>query len=60
MIHDDESMAFVAVQHPGEEGSYAAQNSYFPDYVAAGTTPARGQVRAPGPSIVQIFPSQER
>ncbi|WP_353848887.1 hypothetical protein [Arthrobacter sp.] len=53
-------MAFVAVQHPGEEGSYAAQNSYFPDYVAAGTTPARGQVRAPGPSIVQIFPSQER
>ncbi len=60
VIHDDESMAFVAVQHPGEEGSYAAQNSYFPDYVAAGTTPARGQVRAPGPSIVQIFPSQER
>jgi hypothetical protein len=55
VIHDDESMAFVAVQHPGEEGTYTAQNSFFPDYVPAGTTPAPGQVRAPRPSIVQMF-----
>ncbi|NVM97279.1 PhoX family phosphatase [Arthrobacter sp. SDTb3-6] len=56
VIHDDESMAFVAVQHPGEEGTYTAQASLFPDYVPAGATPAPGQVRAPRPSVVQIFP----
>jgi len=43
------------VQHPGEEGSFADQHSFFPDYVAAGTAPKRGQVRAPRPSVVQVF-----
>ncbi len=57
VIHDDESMAYVAVQHPGEDGSYGNHTSYFPDYVAAGTTAAPGQVRAPRPSVVQIFPA---
>ncbi len=46
---------FVSVQHPGEDGSFDAQLSFFPDYVAAGTTPKRGQVRAPRPSVVQVF-----
>ena len=55
VIHDDERTVFVSVQHPGEEGSFDAPNSYFPDYVAAGTTPAPGQVRAPRPSVVQVF-----
>ncbi|WP_427006422.1 PhoX family protein [Pseudarthrobacter sp. H2] len=55
IIHDEERTVFVAVQHPGEEGSFAAQHSYFPDYVAAGTTPKRGQARAPRPSVVQVF-----
>ncbi|MBP2413043.1 secreted PhoX family phosphatase [Arthrobacter stackebrandtii] len=57
VIHDDESMVYVAVQHPGEDGSYGKHTSYFPDYVAEGTTPAPGQVRAPRPSVVQIFPA---
>lgn len=56
VIHDDESMVYVAVQHPGEDGTYGAHTSFFPDYVAAGTAPKRGQVRAPRPSVVQIFP----
>ncbi|MEW9872695.1 PhoX family phosphatase [Arthrobacter sp. HS15c] len=55
IIHDDERTVFVSVQHPGEDGSFDAPNSYFPDYVAAGTTPAPGQVRAPRPSVVQVF-----
>jgi secreted PhoX family phosphatase len=55
VIHDDERTLFVAVQHPGEEGSFADQHSYFPDYVPAGTTPAAGQVRAPRPAVVQVF-----
>jgi secreted PhoX family phosphatase len=55
IIHDDERTVFVAVQHPGEEGTFDAPNSYFPDYVPAGTTPARGQARAPRPSVVQVF-----
>ncbi|WP_427129525.1 PhoX family protein [Pseudarthrobacter sp. S9] len=55
VIHDDDRTVFVAVQHPGEEGSFADQHSYFPDYVAAGSTPQPGQVRAPRPSVVQVF-----
>ncbi|WP_211879581.1 PhoX family protein [Pseudarthrobacter albicanus] len=55
IIHDEERSVFVAVQHPGEEGTFADQHSYFPDYVAAGTTPAPGQGRAPRPAVVQVF-----
>ncbi len=55
IVHDDERTVFVSVQHPGEEGSFAAQRSFFPDYVAEGATPARGQVRAPRPSVIQVF-----
>ncbi|HAP89226.1 MAG TPA: phosphatase, partial [Arthrobacter bacterium] len=55
IVHDDERNVFVSVQHPGEEGSFADQHSFFPDYVAEGTTPTRGQVRAPRPSVVQVF-----
>lgn len=55
IVHDDERTVFVSVQHPGEEGSFDAPHSYFPDYVPAGTTPAPGQVRAPRPSVVQVF-----
>ena len=45
---------FVAVQHPGEDGTWAAQQSFFPDYVPAGATPAAGQSRGPRPSVVQV------
>lgn len=55
VIHDEESMVFVAVQHPGEDGSYGAHTSYFPDYVPDGGQPAPGEIRAPRPSVVQVF-----
>lgn len=55
IVHDDERNVFVSVQHPGEDGSFADQHSFFPDYVAEGATPARGQVRAPRPSVIQVF-----
>jgi secreted PhoX family phosphatase len=55
IVHDEERTVFVAVQHPGEEGTFDAPHSYFPDYVPAGATPAAGAVRAPRPSIVQVF-----
>lgn len=55
IIHDQERTVFVAVQHPGEEGSFAEQHSFFPDYVGAGAAPAAGQVRAPRPAIVQVY-----
>ncbi len=55
IIHDDERTVFVAVQHPGEDGSFEDQHSFFPDYVAEGATPARGQARAPRPSVIQVF-----
>ncbi|GAB3246953.1 PhoX family protein [Arthrobacter pigmenti] len=56
IIHDDESMVYVAVQHPGEEGSYTEPTSFFPDYVDQEEAPA-GQFRGPRPSVVQVFPS---
>ncbi|MBT2567223.1 PhoX family phosphatase [Arthrobacter sp. ISL-85] len=55
VIHDDERTVFVSVQHPGEEGTFEAPHSFFPDYVPAGTTPAPGRVRAPRPAVVQVF-----
>ena len=55
IIHDEERTVFVAVQHPGEDGTFDAQVSFFPDYVPAGTTPAPGQARAPRPSVIQVF-----
>ena len=55
IVHDEERHVFVAVQHPGEEGTFEAQHSAFPDYVAAGATPKPGQARVPRPSVVQVF-----
>ena len=58
VIHDDESMVFVSVQHPGEDGTYGAHTSFFPDYVGAGAAPEPGRVRAPRPAVVQVFPAE--
>ena len=55
LIHDDESMVYVAVQHPGEDGDYGAPTSMFPDYVTPGDKPGAGQVSGPRPSVVQVF-----
>lgn len=54
VIHDRDGSVFVAVQHPGENGTWSAQTSYFPDYVSAGQRPGRGEWRGPRPSIVQV------
>lgn len=58
VIHDAAQHVFVAVQHPGEDGSFEAPNSLFPDY--AGTTAAlAGAVAAPRPSVVQVLPKSQ-
>ncbi len=54
VIHDRDGSVFVAVQHPGEDGSWAAPQSRFPDYVAPGTTPTAGQFAGPRPTVVQV------
>jgi uncharacterized protein len=54
VIHDREGSVFVAVQHPGEEGSWTAPQSRFPDFVPVGTAAQPGQFGGPRPSIVQV------
>lgn len=51
IVRDAEGMVLVAVQHPGEDGTFAAPNSLFPDY---GST-APGAAAAPRPSVVQVW-----
>ncbi len=54
VIHDRDGSVFVAVQHPGEEGSWATPQSRFPDYVAPGATVPRGDFAGPRPTVVQV------
>lgn len=54
VIHDEDGLVFVAVQHPGEDGSWAAQQSFFPDYVAPGSL-RDGAWGGPRPSVVQVY-----
>ncbi len=54
VIHDQDGSVFVAVQHPGEEGGWDDQQSFFPDYVPEGSRPDRGDWRGPRPSVVQV------
>ncbi len=54
VIHDKEDMVFVCVQHPGEDGSWEAQTSYFPDYIRPGGL-WRGKWGGPRPSVAQIY-----
>ena len=55
VIRSEQSMVYVAVQHPGEDGSWAAQASRFPDYVALGATAPAGAWAGPRPSVVQVW-----
>lgn len=62
VIHDQENMVYVAVQHPGEDGTFEKPRSYFPDYTnsSTGSRPsavadAHGVLGHPRPSIVQVF-----
>ncbi|MBL0704105.1 PhoX family protein [Sinomonas cellulolyticus] len=57
IVNDEDRHVFVSVQHPGEEGSFAAPNSYFPDYVPTGTAAGTGQFAGPRPAVVQILPT---
>ncbi len=54
VIRDRDGSVFVAVQHPGENGTWAAPQSRFPDYVAVGSVPAAGQFAGPRPTVVQV------
>ncbi|HWC23076.1 MAG TPA: PhoX family phosphatase [Flexivirga sp.] len=53
VVHDKDGLVFVAVQHPGEEGTWAEQRSYFPDYVSGQA--GAGEWKGPRPSIVQAY-----
>lgn len=55
VVRSRQGMVYVAVQHPGEEGTWAAPNSMFPDYVQAGSTPEKGAAAVPRPSVVQVW-----
>ncbi|MEB2526904.1 PhoX family protein [Kocuria rosea] len=54
VIHDRERMVYVAVQHPGEDGSFEEPRSYFPDYVVE-TRQGEGEWSLPRPSVAQVF-----
>lgn len=52
VISDLEGLVYVAVQHPGENGTFAAPTSRFPDYGSS----APGDVpNTPRPSVVQVY-----
>ena len=53
VIDDQDGMVYVAVQHPGEDGSWEKQNSLFPDYLPAGTPSGKGGL--PRPSVIQMY-----
>ena len=52
VIHDRDGLVFVAVQHPGEGGTFAAPTSLFPDY---GSTEPGAAPHTPRPSVVQVY-----
>ena len=54
VIHDRDGSVFAAVQHPGEEGTWEAPQSRFPDYVAPGGTAPQGDFAGPRPTVVQV------
>ncbi|WP_210604871.1 PhoX family protein [Brevibacterium oceani] len=54
LVHDEYDSAFVAVQHPGEDGEWSDQHSQFPDYVDA-TDVDTGVAALPRPTVVQVI-----
>ena len=55
VVHDLDGMVFVAVQHPGEDGTWDAPNSFFPDYVPEGVEAPEGAWRGPRPAVAQVW-----
>ena len=54
VIDSQDGMVYVAVQHPGEDGTWAAPRSFFPDYLPQGTLQDGGW-GGPRPSVIQVF-----
>jgi secreted PhoX family phosphatase len=56
VVHDRDGRGtvYVCVQHPGEDGTWEAQQSRFPDYVPPGTSAPRGDFAGPRPTVVQV------
>ena len=54
VIDSQDEMVYVAVQHPGEDGSWAAPRSFFPDYLPQGAL-EDGSWGGPRPSVIQVF-----
>ncbi len=54
VVHDKDGSVFVAVQHPGEEGSWEEQHSFFPDYLSKAGKGGKGDWYGPRPSVVQV------
>ncbi len=57
VIHTHDDMVYVCVQHPGEDGSWDAPRSFFPDYLPQGALDDRGW-GGPRPSVIQVFRSR--
>ncbi|WP_010533315.1 alkaline phosphatase PhoX [Brachybacterium squillarum] len=49
IVRDADLTAFVSVQHPGEDGEFDAQVSFFPDFDGTG----------PRPTVVQVLPEAD-
>lgn len=54
LVHDEYDSAFVAVQHPGEDGKWSDQHSQFPDYVDE-TDVDKSVAALPRPTVVQVL-----
>lgn len=54
LVHDSYDSAFVAVQHPGEDGEWSDQHSQFPDYVDESDVD-KGVAALPRPAVVQVI-----
>ncbi|MCG7308947.1 DUF839 domain-containing protein [Brachybacterium sp. ACRRE] len=48
IVRDQDRTAFVSVQHPGEDGTFDEQVSYWPEFEGTG----------PKPTVVQILPAR--
>ncbi len=57
VIDARDSMVYVNVQHPGDDGSFESPTSLFPDYIAEGEEVPAGAWRGPRPSTIQVYPA---
>jgi len=55
VVDSADRMVYVAVQHPGEDGTFDAQDSYFPDYLTPGAPVPPGAFAGPRPAVVQVW-----